>query len=377
MIIGTIKEQNEPRISLIPQIAKKFLAIEGIEVLVEKSMTELYEDSDYTAVGAKIGERSEVLSKCDIIFLFNPLPKEDLKQLKKGAMTISHMDPYNNKDYIDELVKLNINAISMEMIPRSTIAQKMDALSSQASLAGYVAVLQGTNLMNKIFPMMMTPSGTISPAKVFIIGVGVAGLQAIATAKRLGAKVEAFDTRPVVEEQVQSLGAKFVKVDLGEMSQTKDGYAKELTKEQLAKQQEAMEKACANADLVITTAKLFGKKAPIIVTDKMIAKMKKGSVIVDLSAGTGGNVEGTQLDKIVNIHGVNVVGIDNLAGLVPVDASAMYANNLYNLLTHFLNKETKEIIIDNDEISDACVITRDGKLVNERMIEFYNKGGAK
>lgn len=373
MLIGTICEENEPRIAVVPQMVKKFLStIEGSQFLVESSATSLFDDTEYKNAGAEISNKENILNKCDILLLFNPLPKDELKLLKKGAMCISHMDPYNNKSYIDELIKCNVSAISMEMIPRSTIAQKMDALSSQASLAGYVAVLQGANLMNKIFPMMMTPSGTIAPAKVFIIGVGVAGLQAIATAKRLGAKVEAFDTRPVVEEQVQSLGAKFIKVDLGEMSQTKDGYAKELTKEQLQKQQEAMEKSCANADLVITTAKLFGKKAPVIVTDKIISSMKSGSVIVDLAAGSGGNVEGTVVDEIVNIYGVSIVGIDNLAGIVPIDASNMYANNLYNLLSHFYDKEKKSFDFRSDEIAQACVITYDGKLVNDRLLSFFD-----
>ena len=377
MIIGTIKELNEPRISIVPQIVKKFLAIEGVEVVVEKSMTDLHTDDAYESLGAKVLERNDLLAKVDVLLLFNVLPLEDLALLKKGAMVISHIDPYNNKTYIDALTQNGLSSISMEMIPRSTIAQKMDSLSSQASLAGYVAVMQGANLMNKIFPMMMTPSGTIAPAKVFIIGVGVAGLQAIATAKRLGAKVEAFDTRPVVEEQVQSLGAKFVKVDLGEMGQTKDGYAKELTKEQLALQQVAMEKACVNADLVITTAKLFGKKAPVIVTDEIVSKMKEGSVIVDLASGTGGNVQGTVVDKIVKSHGVTIVGTDNLAGFVPLDASDMYANNLYNLLTHFYNKETKTFNFKDDEIAQSCMITYDGELVNMRMIEFYGMKGEK
>ncbi len=375
MIIGSIREQNESRVAMVPAITKKFCAMQDMEIFVEQGISDLFNDTDYQDSGAKVVSRAEVLSSSDILVLFNPLADEELKLLKKEAMIISHMDPYNNKNYIDKLCELGLSSVSMEMIPRSTIAQKMDALSSQASLAGYVAVMQGANLMNKIFPMMMTPSGTIAPAKVFIIGVGVAGLQAIATAKRLGAKVEAFDTRPVVEEQVQSLGAKFVKVDLGEMSQTADGYAKELTKEQLAKQQEAMEKACANADLVITTAKLFGKKAPILVTDKMIAKMRNGSVIVDLAAGTGGNVEGTQLDATVEIHGVKVVGIDNLAGLVPTDASAMYANNIYNMLTHFHDKEANEFNFIDDEIAKSCVITYKGNLSNERIIEFYSDKG--
>ena len=379
MIIGTIKEQNEPRIAIVPAIAKKFLSFlgEGNSVVVEKSMTDLFTDKEYESVGAQVKTREDILATADILFLLNPLSLEEIAKVKKGAMVISHMDPYNNVTYIDALAKQGVNAISMEMIPRSTIAQKMDSLSSQASLAGYVAVMQGANLMNKIFPMMMTPSGTIAPAKVFIIGVGVAGLQAIATAKRLGAKVEAFDTRPVVEEQVQSLGAKFVKVDLGEMGETKDGYAKELTKEQLAKQQLAMEKACVSADLVITTAKLFGKKAPVIVTDSIVSKMKKGAVIVDLAAGTGGNVEGTVVDEVITSHGVTIVGIDNLAGLVPLDASQMYANNLYNLLSHFYQKEAKTFDFTQDEIAKACVITYDGKIVNERIAAFYAQKGGK
>ena len=377
MIIGTVKEVQETRISIVPQIAKKMLTLENVQVVVETAMTELYNDEEYLQSGAKPMKREEVLKSVDFLLLFNPLPTDELKLLKKGCMIISHMDPYNNKEYVQALKDANLSAISMEMIPRSTIAQKMDALSSQASLAGYVAVMQGANRLNKIFPMMMTPSGTIAPAKVFIIGVGVAGLQAIATAKRLGAKVEAFDTRPVVEEQVQSLGAKFVKVDLGEMSETKDGYAKELTKEQLAKQQQAMEKSCQNADLVITTAKIFGKKAPVIITDAIIQKMRKGSVIVDLAAGTGGNVEGTIVNEVVEINGVSIVGIDNLAGLVPLDASNMYANNLYNLLSHFYNKENNSIEFKNDEIADSAVITINGQLVNERLIAFYNQEGVK
>ncbi len=373
MIIGSVKETNEARVSIVPSTTKKLLAIAGTTVLIEDNITNLYSDDEYTGAGAQLKTRDYILRNSDILLLVNPLPIEDLDLLKKGCTLISHMDPYNNKDYIDKLALNNLTSISMEMIPRSTIAQKMDSLSSQASLSGYVAVLQGASLMNKIFPMMMTPSGTISPAKVFIIGVGVAGLQAIATAKRLGAKVEAFDTRPAVEEQVQSLGAKFLKIDLGEMSQTKDGYAKELTKEQLDLQLAAMEKSCANSDLVITTAKVFGKKSPTLVTNAMISKMKPGSVIVDLAAGTGGNVEGTILDEITDIHGVKVVGIDNLAGLVPLDASIMYSNNLYNLLLHFYNKDTNTIIIDNDKISSSSIITKNGSIVNERISQFYGK----
>ena len=266
----------------------------------------------------------------------------------------------------------SINAISMEMIPRTTLAQKMDALSSQASLAGYVAVILGANKLDRIFPMMMTPAGTIPPARVFVIGAGVAGLQAIATAKRLGARVEAFDTRAVVEEQVASLGAKFVKVDLGETGQTKDGYAQALTEEQLKIQQQAMAKSCANADLVITTAKLFARKAPVIVTKEILKQMRDGAVVVDLAAGSGGNVEGTLVDKVTTIEGVHVIGIDNLPGQVAYDASSMYSSNLTNLITHFYDKETKQLSLDqSDEIMNGCLIVKDGQVVNERLKEIY------
>ena len=377
MIIGTIKESNESRIAIVPQVAKKLGNIDNVQVVMQSSITELFDEQSYNDAGVQFLSREEVLKTVDILLLFHPLPVDEIKLLKKGTMIISHMDPYNNKSYVDELVNANVNSFSMEMIPRSTIAQKMDSLSSQASLAGYVSVIQGASLMEKIFPMMMTPSGTIAPAKVFVIGVGVAGLQAIATAKRLGAKVEAFDTRPTVEEQVQSLGAKFVKVDLGEMSQTKDGYANELTKEQLQMQQAAMEKSCINADLVITTAKLFGRKAPVIVTDAIVSKMKKGSVIVDLAASTGGNVEGTVLNQITNVHGVQIVGTDNLEKQVPLDASTMYANNLYNLLTHLHDKYNNKFDFSSDEIAQSAVITFEGKVVNERINEFYTKGGIK
>jgi len=262
----------------------------------------------------------------------------------------------------------------MEMIPRSTIAQKMDALSSQANLAGYVTVILAAERINKILPMMMTPSGTIAPARVFIIGVGVAGLQAIATAKRLGARVEAFDTRPVVEEQVQSLGAKFVKIDLGETGQTKDGYAKALTPEQIKKQQDGMAKICANADIVITTAQLFGRKAPVIVTKEMVAQMKPGSIIVDMAVESGGNVEGSKVDEEVDVNGVRILGLGNLPGRVAVHASQMYSSNLVNFVESFWDVEAKKFNLKlEDDIIKGCLITHNGEVVNE-MIKNLNKG---
>jgi NAD(P) transhydrogenase subunit alpha len=300
-------------------------------------------------------------------------PMEEIALLKKGCIHVSFLDPFNEHALIDELVKCQTTAVSMEMIPRTTLAQKMDALSSQANLAGYVAVILGAERMDKVLPMMMTPSGTIAPSRVFIIGVGVAGLQAIATAKRLGARVDAFDTRPVVEEQVKSLGAKFVKVDLGETGQTKDGYAKELTPEQQEKQREAMAKVCAQSDLVITTAQLFGRKAPVIVTKEMVERMKPGSVIVDLAVETGGNVEGAEVDKEVEVNGVKIIGLGNLPGHVAVNASQMYAANMSNFLETYWKKDEKRLELDwDDEIIQGCVITHDGEIKNEMIKKLRN-----
>jgi NAD(P) transhydrogenase subunit alpha len=222
----------------------------------------------------------------------------------------------------------------------------------------------------KILPMMITPSGTITPSRVFIIGAGVAGLQAIATAKRLGARVEAFDTRPVVEEQVQSLGAKFIKVDLGETGQTKDGYARELTPEQLATQREAMARACAGADLVITTAQVFGRKAPVILTQDILKRMKPGSMVVDMAVETGGNVEGSRLDEEVDVNGVTILGYGNLPGRVPEHASQMYGNNLVNLVDHFWDKANKTFVLkQEDEIIAGCLVTHGGSVVHNMLKE--------
>jgi NAD(P) transhydrogenase subunit alpha len=260
----------------------------------------------------------------------------------------------------------------MEMIPRTTRAQKMDALSSQASLAGYVMVMQAANRLNRILPMMMTPSGTIKPAKVFVIGAGVAGLQAIATAKRLGARVTAFDTRAVVAEQVESLGASFLKIDLGETGQTSDGYAHQLTPEQLAKQQQGQADEIAKSDIVITTAQLFGRKPPVLVTKDTVLSMQPGSVVVDMAAETGGNVEGSVPGEVVELDGVTIIGSGNWSGQVSRDASNMYSNNLFNLVDEYWNAEQKTFEIDlNDDILSGCVITHAGEIVNETIRKRY------
>lgn len=380
MKIAIFQEVSEPRVALVPASVKKLVGLDDTQVFVEKNVSSMVSNDDYEKAGAAIvDDRAWLLATADILLWVNAPSENDIALMKKGAISISFLDPYNNKTLVNKFIESHVTAISMEMIPRTTLAQKMDALSSQASLAGYTAVTLGADKLDRIFPMMMTPAGTIPPARVFVIGAGVAGLQAIATAKRLGARVEAFDTRAVVEEQVASLGAKFVKIDLGETGQSKDGYAKALTEDQLKKQQEAMTKSCVNADLVITTAKLFGRKAPVIITKEILKQMRKGAVVVDLAAGTGGNVEGTVVDQITDVEGVQVIGIDNLPGQVAYDASSMYSSNLTNLILHFFDHEAKTISLDqSDEIMNGCLITRDGSLVNERLMEVYGvKGGGK
>ena len=371
MIIGIPKEihPGENRAAIIPVSVEK-LVKKGAEISVEKGIGAAIgvSDDEYAKAGAKVTDRSAILSSSDIVMRLRKPPQEEISRLKKGSIHISFLDPFNEPQLIEEFSKNNISAISMEMIPRSTIAQKMDALSSQANLAGYVSVILATERLNKILPMMMTPAGTITPSRVFVIGAGVAGLQAIATAKRLGARVEAFDTRPVVEEQVQSLGAKFIKIDLGETGQTKDGYAKALTPEQIEKQRQGMSKVCSNSDIVITTAQLFGRKAPVIVTKDMVAAMKPGSVIVDMAVESGGNVEGSELDKEVKVNGVKIIGLGNLPGHVAVHASQMYSSNLTNLIESYWDAETKTFKLDPEaETIKGCLITHNGAVVNAQL----------
>jgi NAD(P) transhydrogenase subunit alpha len=295
-------------------------------------------------------------------------PVGEIALLKAGCVHMSLLDPFNEKELIQKLAERNVSAISMELVPRTTRAQKMDVLSSQANLGGYEAVILAARYSNKIFPMMTTAAGTILPAKVFIIGVGVAGLQAIATAKRLGAKVTAYDTRPVVEEQVKSLGAQFFKIDLGETGQTKDGYAKALTEEQVQKQRDAMKKTCGDSDVVITAAQVFGRRAPILVTSEMLNAMKPGSVVVDLAVETGGNVEGVVYDQVTDRNGVKIVGIANLPARVPLHASQVYSANLTSLIEEFWDKQNKNFVLKlDDEIIKGCLVTHGGKIVNEKL----------
>lgn len=324
-------------------------------------------DAAYTAAGATVDARGAVLAAGDFVFTVRGLRAEDA--VRRGTLLAGFLDPFGAGETIRRLAEQGVSALSMEMLPRSTRAQKMDALSSQASLAGYVAVILAAEHSRRIFPMMMTPAGTLLPSHVFVIGAGVAGLQAIATAKRLGAKVEAYDTRPIVEEQVKSLGARFVTIDLGTGGgQTKDGYATALTPGQIAKQREGMKKICATSDVVITTAQVFGRRAPVLVTAEMLAAMKPGSVVVDLAAAGGGNVEGVEPGAIIERGGVTLIGLTNLPGRVPFHASQMYSSNLSALLDEFWDKETKRFVLKpDDDIIKSCLVTHDGRIVNEKL----------
>ena len=368
------KEQNnEIRIAIVPSVVKKYVGL-GAEVLIESGAGKSIniDDKDYAEAGGIITKnRLDALSNADIICRLNAPPVEEIPVLKKDCIHISFLDPIKEKSLVDAFVEASVTSISMELIPRITRAQKMDALSSQASLGGYSAVIEAAKRLGKVFPMMMTPAGTISPAKVFIVGVGVAGLQAIATAKRLGARVEAFDTRPVVEEQVLSLGAKFIKIDIGASEETEQGYAKELTAEQLELQRQGMIKACSNSDVIITTAQVFGRPAPRIITQDMIAVMKSGSVIVDMAVSTGGNVEGSVLGETVISNGVQIVGMNNLPAEVAENASQVYANNIYNIIDECWDQEKAVVNIDlEDEILSGCIVSYAGELVNA----FVKKG---
>ncbi len=372
MLIGVPKEtwQGELRAALVPQNAKKLIAA-GFEIVIESGVGEPagFVDQDYVDVGVSVqGDRQDILGRADIVLRVRKPEVAEVAALKSGSVHVSFLDPFNEKALVHALAARGITAISMEMIPRTTRAQKMDALSSQANLAGYVTVIQAAFHCPKIFPMMMTPAGTIAPARVFIIGAGVAGLQAIATAKRLGARVEAFDTRPVVAEQVRSLGGKFVEIDLGDTGQTEQGYAKELTPEQLELQKAGQKKIISQSDVVITTAQVFGRPAPKIVSRDMVEAMKPGSVVVDMAVESGGNVEGSVLDQVTQINGVTIVGQGNLPSEVARNASEMYSNNLFNLLDDFWDAEAKQLNLDPaDEIVQGCVITRDGAIVNETI----------
>ena len=372
MLIFAPKETdpNEPRAAVTPDTAARLVKL-GATVAVQSGIGggAFFPDAAYEKAGAAVrSDRAAALGEADIVLRVRKPPAEEVALLKQGAVHISFLDPFNETELVDDLARHGVSALSMELVPRSTRAQKLDALSSQHSIAGYAMVLMAADQLKHILPMMVTPSGTLQPARVFVIGAGVAGLQAIATAKRLGARVEAFDTRPDVAEQVESLGARFVKVDLGETGQTSQGYAKALTPEQLAKQRAAMADRCAQSDIVITTALLFGRKAPVVVTGAMVQRMKPGSIIVDYAVESGGNVEGSEPGKDVVANDVTIIGYRNIPGRLASSASQMYANNLFNFVDQFWDADSTTFVLNrDDEIVSGSLVTHDGAMVNEMV----------
>jgi NAD(P) transhydrogenase subunit alpha len=382
MIVGVLRETyyGESRVALLPEHVAR-LSHAGASMVVQSGVGRSLgiADESYSMAGAAVAaDRKEVLEKADLVLSIRGPSREEVLSLKHDAICINLMDPFRERAMVETLRDRRVSALSLEMIPRITRAQKMDVLSSQANLAGYAAVIVAAGKLAKIFPMMMTAAGTISPARVFIVGAGVAGLQAIATARRLGARVEAFDTRPEVEEQVRSLGARFVRIDLGETGQTKGGYARALTEAQLAVQRAAMARVCAASDIVITTAQVFGRPAPLIITEDMIRGMSRGSVIVDCAAESGGNVAGSLPDKEVDVNGVLVIGLENLPGRVAVHASQMFSANLFNLVIEYWDPGEGQFQMNfDDEIFKGCVITHQGKIVNETISKHYSENGGR
>lgn len=363
-------QPGETRAAIVPEHVGKLVKLGArVEVEAGLGLSSGRSDEAYAAAGAVVNpDRAALLKAGEVIVQLRKPSLDEVAQMRSGTVLACHLDPFQSPELIRKLASQGVSAISMELIPRTTKAQKMDVLSSQASLAGYAAVVLAAEQSDKIFPMMMTPAGTIMPVKVFVIGAGVAGLQAIATAKRLGAKVDAYDARPVVEEQVRSLGARFVKIDVGETGQTKDGYAKALTDEQIQLQRDAMRKVCADSDVVITAAQVFGRRAPVLVTADMLDAMRPGSVVVDLAVENGGNVEGVVPDRITDRRGVKIVGFANLAGRVPAHASQVYSANVVALIEEFWDREAKRFVLRlDDEIIRGCLVTHGGRIVNEKL----------
>ncbi|MBD3733971.1 MAG: NAD(P) transhydrogenase subunit alpha [Sphingopyxis sp.] len=372
MRIAVLKElaPGETRVAATPETVKKFIGL-GAELAVETGAGEAASiaDADYTAAGASVGSRAEVLKGANIILgIQGPDPK-GLKGFAEGAWLAAGLNPFGERARVDDYAKLGIEALAMEFMPRITRAQSMDILSSQANLAGYKAVLMAANAYGRAFPMMMTAAGTVSAAKAFVMGVGVAGLQAIATARRLGAQVSATDVRSATKEQILSLGAKpiFVESVAGIEGEGAGGYATEMSEEYQKAQAELVSGHIAKQDIVITTALIPGRPAPRLISDAQLATMRTGSVIVDMAAESGGNVEGAVAGEAKRIHGVTVIGAKNIAALMPADTSALFSRNLFNFLSAFWDKEAGKPVLD-EEIGNAVRLTQGGKVVNERLL---------
>lgn len=378
MKIGIPKETQpgETRVALIPSNISA-LTRDKHEVLVETGagVSAAYPDDQFTAAGAKMMSNAKALyEQADVVFKVRPSTPQEAGMLKEGASYLGFLAPLANAETLNVFCKRRVTSFSMEYIPRITRAQSMDALSSMATVAGYKAVLLATERLGKMFPLMMTAAGTVPPATVLILGAGVAGLQAIATAKRLGAKVEAFDPRPAVKEQVKSLGATFIEMEMPKDAETAGGYAKELSPEFIKKEWEAISARLPSVHVVITTAQVFGKKAPILITADMVKLLRHGAVIVDLAAEQGGNCELTVAGKTVEQHGVSIIGAVNLPAAIPTDASLMYSKNIVNLFK-LLYPKADSAPDFNDEVIKGSCITRNGEIVNESIRTALQQGG--
>ena len=373
MKIACIKEKKEyeNRVAITPSGVEKLIQM-GFEVLIEKGAGESasFPDSLYSDKGAKIAKTAKsALDNAKLILTVSTPEKEELKNFPKDAILIGMLSPYSQKDLLETYAEKNLSSFSLELLPRITRAQSMDVLSSQSNLAGYRAVLETAFEFSRGFPMMMTAAGTIPPAKVLILGAGVAGLQAIATAKRLGAVVSAFDVRVAAKEQVESLGATFISVPLEESGDSASGYAKEMSKDYQRKQSELIAETLKKMDIVITTALIPGKQAPILITEAMVKNMKPGSVILDLAVEMGGNVMGSELGKTVNVHGVKIIGKPNLPSSIAQDASTLYGKNLITFLGAIYDQTTQNFKIDlQDEIIKSTLLTHEGKIVHSNFI---------
>lgn len=368
MTIAILKEPaDERRVSMLPEMAGQLVKMNfEVSVEINAGAKAYVSDDDYKNAGTKIGTRDEALN-ADLIVGINPLSDEELSKIKSGAALLCAFQPLFNKDMVLKLLERNITSFSMDMVPRTTRAQSMDILSSQATVAGYKAVLIAASHLPKFFPMFMTAAGSIVPAKVLILGAGVAGLQAIATAKRLGAVVEAFDTRSAVKEEVKSLGAKFVEVEGAAESDAAGGYAVEQSKEFLEKQKQKIFEHSSKADVIISTAQIPGKKAPLLIPKETVAAMKAGSVIVDLAASTGGNCEITKNNEVfTTANGVIIIGDSNIPSTMPADASKMYGKNIMNFLKLILKDGVMAVNLEDDIVKGTC-ITHRKEVISQRV----------
>jgi len=371
MIIGILKEPaHERRVAMLPAELQTLIK-QKIDIIVEKDagQSASADNAAYEQAGATVGSRADILAKADMIFCINPLNSSDVSALKEKTIVFGMFSPYDNIDLIKQIRDKGLSCFSLEFIPRTSRAQSMDVLSSMATVAGYKAVLTAATTLPRFFPMFMTAAGTITPAKMLVLGAGVAGLQSIATGRRLGAVVEAFDVRAAVKEEVQSLGAKFVEVEGAKDDKAAGGYAVEQTEEFKRKQQEAIHNSAVKSDVIICTAQIPGRKAPVLITKETVAAMKPGSVIIDLAASSGGNCEGSQNNETVVVNGITIIGNSFFPSTLPTDASKMYGKNIINLLKIMVKDGVADLNFEDDIIAGTC-IAHDKKITNARIAEL-------